>query len=218
MKKIFTLIALFISATALLSAESLIVSAANATTADAATWSFNNGCSITNASSKGYSTGTVNGTGYIKFSRNVVFTMVLPAGFTVNSIDLEGYDNYTDIESYLYEVNGDTLSTTACAFPVKNPDAVITNRSVTLTHPATGSFTFQFKGQQTVVNFVLNSGTTGISTPSANNALKMDEIVDVYAIDGRLVKSQIRCGLALNELDNGIYIINNKKMVINRIR
>lgn len=221
MKKIFTLFTLLISAITLLNATSYVVGpTTNTGTNDVASWNFNDGFSISNTGGKGYSTGTVDGVSYMKFSRNVAFTMNMPDGFTCNSIEITGYDNYADVEAYLYEINGDTLEATTYPFPVKDGSGVPTIKTHTfnLKNPATGSFIFQFKGQQTVVIFTLSNVTTSLNNPVVNNKLNMDEIVDVYSIDGRLVRNQIRCGQAMTELNNGIYLINNQKMVINHLR
>lgn len=218
MKKIFTLFILAIAATFVMNAGSLIVDPTTySASPDAVTWNFTNGVSITNGSAKAYSTGTVDGISYMKFSRNVPFTMTLPAGITVDSVEITGYDNYADVESYLYEINRDTLAATTYAFPIKNgTTAVVTTHRFRLKNPATGSFIFQFKGQQTVVDFVLHYVITGLEATRANKELDRNQIVDVYSMDGRMVRKQILCGQAMNELENGMYIINNQKLVINR--
>lgn len=54
----------------------------------------------------------------------------------------------------------------------------------------------------------LPSETTGINTINANGAQKS---MDIYSVDGRLVKKN---ATSLNGLDGGIYIVNGKKYVV----
>ncbi len=202
----------------LMNAESLTVGPTTFSASDAATWSFTNGCTITNAGGKTYSTGTVGDVSYMKFSRNVQFTMTLPEGFSVSSMDVVGYDNYADVDAYISEINGAVFAETDYVFPLKSPDAIVVTKTIALETPLTGSFTFTFKGQQTVVYFVLNSssGTTTSTEGTIQNS-NLDELVNVYSIDGRLLLKEVKRSQAMNELSNGIYLFNNQKIVISKL-
>lgn len=119
------------------------------TEAKATTYTFNNGFTITNTNNKGYGTGS-NST--IKYSANEQYTINLPTGFTVTDIVFEGYDNYTDLDAYINEVNGTSFGTTEYVFPM---DKSTVTRSITLNAPATGSLTFTPGGKQICVKITL---------------------------------------------------------------
>ena len=57
--------------------------------------------------------------------------------------------------------------------------------------------------------FSWNLDATGVEAVESD----MDEIVDVYALSGVCVRSQVKKSKALNGLQKGIYIINGKKII-----
>ena len=58
-------------------------------------------------------------------------------------------------------------------------------------------------------------GGTGINPIDNPNPLTPDTLVDVYGIDGRLVRKSVPFGSSLLGLADGIYIINGQKIIIN---
>ncbi len=60
----------------------------------------------------------------------------------------------------------------------------------------------------------------GPSTGLENNIINIEnnKPVNVYSIDGRLIKQNVLRSEIINELGNGIYIIDHKKVVVNRVR
>ena len=58
-------------------------------------------------------------------------------------------------------------------------------------------------------------GGTGINPIDNPNPLTPDTLVDVYGIDGRLVRKSVPFGSSLLGLADGIYIINGRKIIIN---
>ena len=81
------------------------LSAATCTAATKATgpWAFNNGFSIMPADeSKTYQSAN----GGIKYSAGVQYTITLPAGVSIKHVEIVGYNNYADADSYIAELNG----------------------------------------------------------------------------------------------------------------
>lgn len=110
-------------------------------------WEFNDGFTIT--SSKGYATGKNN---TLKFSRNVKFTLNIPADKCVTKIAFTGYDNYADSDAFIKNVGSTTFGETDYVFPAKDGDNMVTvTNTVELSSPVSGSLTFEFGGQQVCV-------------------------------------------------------------------
>lgn len=173
----------------------------------ASDWTFNGGYSITNGSDKAYAKGVGDA---VKYSRNVNFTIVLPAGVSVTAVKFYGYDNYADADAYLARLNGVTYSATDYVFPVKNADGpVYTEHTVTLQTPATGELPFRFEGQQVgmIITLFLASDT-GVSEVTLDNSR-----ADVYTMDGRLVK-RAASEKDQKSLRKGVYIIGKKRVVV----
>jgi len=220
MKKIVTLFALLFTYVAILNAQ-LFLDPTTATSASAAAspWTFNNGCTISNGNSKTYSTGTISTpsafTG-IKFSVGVQFTISLPSGYTVNSVQMTGYDNYAGKRTYISELNG-VLNTDSLVnfFTAKDASSVATicSNTINLATPATNTLTFTLSGLQAVLKIILNPATASVENVTMN--IDMNKIVDVYSIDGRRIKSNIMFSQAMQELANGVYVIEKQKIIIN---
>ena len=162
-------------------------------------WNFDNGFSITNESNKGYSKGEGD---YIKFSRNVQFTINIPEGKKVTSVNVSGYDNYEDVDGYLAELNGMQFSETDYVFPVKNSgQEVIKAYNIDLAVPAEGSMTFTVRGQQCALKFYL---TTTTSTGINEVTVERKPNGKIYNLQGMEVKEP---------LAPGIYIRDGKKFI-----
>jgi len=210
MKKIFTLFSLLFVMVALSNAETITLSPTTYNgTSTSSPWTFSNGCTITNTASKTYATGSV----YIKFSAVVQFTVTLPAGYTVNNVQFTGYDNYAGKRSYISEFNG-TLNTDSLQnfFSAKDgTTAIICSNTITPTSAITTSFTFTITGNQSVLQIILNPIIAGVEDILNNS--DANKPTNVYTIDGRRIKTNVIRSLAIEGLQNGVYIIDNKKVV-----
>lgn len=173
------------------------------------TWTFEGGYSVTNAKSKGYATGSNNG---IKYSSGVDFTVNLPAGVQIASVEMTGYDNYADGDSYIASLNGKSYGATDYVFPRKdsNGNATTVTHKIDFDTPASGSFGVKFGGKQVVVSMIL--------TPAKANGLDevqappLQEYVDVYAADGRLLRQAVYYKRALHGLPTGMYIVGGRTL------
>lgn len=177
-------------------------------------WIFQSSISITNSAGKGYATGSEKG---IKFSNGTQFKVNLPANVIVDSVLFVGYDNYTGTDSYLSELNGKTFGTTDYVFTQKTSTGsyVVCKHKIGLENSAKGSFTFTFGGNQVVVYLVLTTRNlnTGITKPVIF-PYDPHAIVNVYSIQGQLVRYKVARNIATEGLQDGIYIINNQKIVV----
>ena len=80
-------------------------------------WTFSNGCSMTMSTAKDYSTSSSCGIKSIKYSNNVTYTIHLPEGISISSIDFQGFANDDNADGYLAELNGKTFGATDYVFP-----------------------------------------------------------------------------------------------------
>lgn len=122
----------------------------SSTASGATTYTFSNGCTITNEKDKTYGKGNDQ---TIKYSAGVQYTINLPSGFTVTSVTFEGYDNYTEEVAYIGEVNGTSYGASEYVFP---SDKSTVTHTITLDNAATGALTFTPKGKQICVKITLN--------------------------------------------------------------
>ncbi|MBR1448663.1 MAG: pectate lyase [Prevotella sp.] len=164
---------------------------------NSSTYYFDNDITITNTKSKGYATGNNDG---IKYSAGVQYTINLPADISINKTVFAGYDNYTDANAYLGEVNGTSYEATQYVFPNTKESVVNT---VEFDSPATGQITFTPQGKQVVLSITLigkkgdTSGITlqrSLSTPDA-----------YYNLQGLPVATPTK---------RGVYIKNGKKIIV----
>lgn len=175
-------------------------------------WPFDGGYAITNNGGKAYSTGKEQG---IKFSRNVAYRVTLPAGIRVDTVRVVGYDNYADSDAYLSELNGVRFDASRYMFPKKDASGAYTvvSHTVALDPPATGSFGFTFGGQQVVVYFELaTENATGLTRLTVKG--RTQERVNVYRLDGRLVRTQVSADRALEGLSAGFYLVGRQKVLV----
>ena len=114
-----------------------------------AEWAFAEGITVTNNNSKKYGAGYEDG---IKYSAGVKHTISLPEGFNLTKVTITGYDNYSEADAYLSELNGTTYSSTQYVFPKKTSSGTYTVQSYNITFPeaVTGSFTITPAGKQVV--------------------------------------------------------------------
>lgn len=221
MKKLFTLISFVLLFVAVANAQlsytltTTTYSSSTTTNTTFITYAFSNGCTISNNNTKGYGAGT-NG---IKYSTSVPYTITFPATINIDSVNFTGYDNYAGKKSYFLDVNGTTGAawndSTQYFLAAKiGTTAVIS--SVTFKYPTaltTSTFAFTPAGNQMVVAIkVYYSTSTGIENITAD----LNKPTNVYTIDGRRIKTNVFRSLATEQLQNGVYIIDHKKVVINK--
>lgn len=131
-------------------------------------WTFSNGCSITISTAKSYSTSKSCGIQSIKYSNNVTYTIHLPEGVAVSSIDFTGFTNEDNVDGYLAELNGKTFSASDYVFPSRTGNKAVTY-NVKLDTPASGSVSVKFV-KQVGMRMTLNAiSTTGISHINLDN-------------------------------------------------
>ena len=157
----------------------------------ASTWKFNNDVTITNKNSKSYSTGNNNG---IKYSAGVQYTINLPENVAVDQIVFSGYDNYTDLDAYLGEVNGTTYAATEYVFP-KSKEVV--SHTIDLNPAAQGSITFTPQGKQMVLTIGLK-GTRGDNAAINDVQQQPASSRTLYNMQGQKVGSHYR-GLVISQ-------------------
>lgn len=160
-------------------------------------WGFENGFTISNTRSKGYSTGTQS---RVKYSAGVQFTVTIPSGLSITGVDVDGYSNYDSADAYFSEING--VDGKSYIFP-KSKEAV--KHEISFATPATGSFTFTPAGNQVVLSLVLHAApdTGGIDTITSDSELSGDN--RIYNLMGIEVAEP---------LAPGIYIQNGKKFLV----
>ena len=131
-------------------------------------WTFSNGCSITISTAKSYSTSKNCGIQSIKYSNNVTYTIHLPEGVAVSSIDFTGFTNEDNVDGYLAELNGKTFSASDYVFPSRTGNKAVTY-NVKLDTPASDSVSVKFV-KQVGMRMTLNTiSTTGISHINLDN-------------------------------------------------
>lgn len=167
------------------------------TVAKATTYTFNNGFTITNESNKTYGTGS-NST--IKYSA-VQYSIALPEGFKATSVTFSGYDNYTDADAYIKELNGTEYSSTDYVFP--STKATVTH-TIKMSQPVTGTLTFTPGKKQICVAITLvgTKSATDINDVTTNIAKTNGHI---YTLQGTEVAKATKAG---------IYICDGKKILV----
>lgn len=169
---------------------------------------FDNGYTITNNKSKGYGTGKENA---IKYSANVDYVIQLPKDIEVVSVDFTGYDNY-DADSYIASVGEMTFDAGQYVFPAKVGDTyTVVSHTIDLDTPASGTLKFSIGAKQTVlvISLTVRNTASGIEQQVV---LPLQEYVDVYNVNGQLVRKAVYYRHALNGLPAGLYILSGQKV------
>ena len=161
------------------------------------TYFFDNDMTITNKSSKGYATGSNNG---IKYSAGVQYTINLPQDVNITEAIFTGYDNYTDLDAYLGEVNGVTYEADTYVFP-KSKESVV--RTVEIQPAASGTITFTPQGKQVVLSITLNGTHT--------SATGINELHSYHIQPNIYYNLQ---GLRKSNPTKGIYVNNGRKVIV----
>ncbi len=180
------------------------------TSSETATWTFNNGCTISNAGGKSYSSAKNN---TIKYSKGVEFTINLPENVSITKATFAGYANEDNKTCYLGELNGTSFEETQYTFPSRTTDtSTSTSYTITLDAPATQAITFKPLTAQAawVITLEGTKVSTGISQITTGKKIANNH---VYDVTGRIVKKNATTK-DMRNLNKGIYIQNNKKFVV----
>ncbi len=133
----------------------------------------------------------------IKFSRNTNYTVNIPEGKVINSVEVKGYSN-GDGTTYVATLGDNTFTADEHIYASKETSS----HTFQLATPATGTMIFRPSGDnQMVATLKLFATTTGISTVYNN----------VVPADGAIYNLQ---GVRVANPQRGIYIRNGKKIVI----
>ena len=178
---------------------------------DKLTWTFDNGCSISNDNGKSYSTAKSN---TIKYSKGTQYTINLPENVHITSASFAGYANEDNKTCYLAELGGSSFDSDLYVFPSRSTDtSTKTQFDVPLGTSATGTLTFTSGDAQAAWVITLkgikasSTGIHGITTAPAGSK------GNIYDLSGRVIKKQATTA-DLATLSKGIYILNNKKYVV----
>lgn len=161
-------------------------------------WTFTNGCKITLSKAKDYATSSSCGIKSIKYSNNVTYTIHLPEGIAVSSIDFQGFTNEDGVDGYLAELNGQQFSATDYVFPSRTGGKAV-SYNVELDKPVSGSVSVKFVkqvGMRMTLNTVSLTGITPI-------ILDIDSNSKTYNLGGRFTGKNSK----------GIVIKNGKKII-----
>ena len=162
-------------------------------------WTFSNGCSMTMSTAKDYSTSSSCGIKSIKYSNNVTYTIHLPEGISISSIDFQGFANDDNADGYLAELNGKTFGSTDYVFPSRTGGEAV-SYNIELENSVSGSISMKFV-KQVGMRITLHTATNidGINSIMSNEETN----VPVYDLTGRRRSKNAK----------GIVIIGNKKVL-----
>ena len=162
-------------------------------------WTFSNGFYMTLSTAKDCSTSSNCGISSIKYSNNVLYTINIPEGIAISSIDFHGFCNEDNKEGYLKELGGYTFTEDQYVFPSRTDKKTATH-TITLDTPATGSIGFKFV-KQVGMRITLHVATNpaGINSIMLNNKTN----APVYDLTGRRRSKNAK----------GIVIMGDKKVL-----
>jgi hypothetical protein len=117
-------------------------------------WSFgdNKDWIISNSSSKTYNVASTN---YIKFSRNVDFTLSVPSGKAVTKITFVGYSNDSSTDSYISNIGSTTFESTDIVFPKGKSAETTATHTIVFAEALTGDIVFKLGGAESCLYFYL---------------------------------------------------------------
>ena len=161
-------------------------------------WTFSNGCSMTMSTAKDYSTSSSCGIKSIKYSNNVTYTIHLPEGISISSIDFQGFANDDNADGYLAELNGKTFGSTDYVFPSRTGGKAV-SYNIELDNSVSGSISMKFV-KQVGMRITLNvAAPTGIAPIS----IDIDQNAKSFNLRGQLVGKN----------NKGIIIRKGKKVI-----
>lgn len=135
-------------------------------------WTFSNGCSMTMSTAKDYSTSSSCGIKSIKYSNNVTYTIHLPEGISISSIDFQGFANDDNADGYLAELNGKTFGATDYVFPSRTGGKAV-SYNIEFENSVSGSISMKFVkqvGMRITLNVAAPTGIVPISIDIDQNA------------------------------------------------
>lgn len=159
-------------------------------------WTFANGFKIDkNGSPANGSDGT------IKYSRNTQYTISIPESICVKKVTIYGYCNADGATGYLGELAGQTYDSTDYVYPPRDAANNRATHTIEFDQPVTGKLSFTPKGDaQSCYKITLfTAKTTAIEKVKAESTYE-----DVYNLQG----------VKVSNVQKGIYIKNNKKIII----
>lgn len=161
-------------------------------------WTFSNGCSMTMSTAKDYTTSSSCGIKSIKYSNNVTYTIHLPEGISISSIDFQGFANDDNSDGYLAELNGKTFGATDYVFPSRTSGKAV-SYNIELENSVSGSISMKFV-KQVGMRITLNvAAPTGIAPIS----IDIDQNAKSFNLKGQLVGKN----------NKGIIIKKGKKVI-----
>ncbi|MDY3848237.1 MAG: pectate lyase [Prevotella sp.] len=162
-------------------------------------WTFSNGFYMTMSTAKDCATSSSCGISSIKYSNNVLYTINIPEGIAISSIDFQGFCNQDNTEGYLKVLGGNTFAEDQYVFPSRTDNTTATH-TITLDTPATGSIGFKFV-KQVGMRITLH----GATTPSGIKSIMVNDNNDAPAYD--------LSGRRRNQNAKGIIIVGDKKVL-----
>ena len=162
-------------------------------------WTFSNGFYMTMSTAKDCATSSSCGISSIKYSNNVLYTINIPEGIAISSIDFQGFCNEDNTEGYLKVLGGNTFAEDQYVFPSRTDNTTATH-TITLDNPATGSIGFKFV-KQVGMRITLH----GATTPSGIKSIMVNDNNDAPAYD--------LSGRRRNQNAKGIIIVGDKKVL-----
>ncbi len=174
-------------------------------------WTFTGDITVSNTKNKLYdnSKGREDG---IKYSKDVQYVIGLPDNYRVESATFKGYDNYSETDSYLKELNGTAYDDTEYVYPKKQGDQYsLVAHTIYLDQPATGTLTFTAGGQQTVWVITLNGTMVTSEALTLLGDANIDGVVnvsDIMCIVNHILGSEVKVFNATNADINKDHDIN----------
>lgn len=162
-------------------------------------WTFNNAFYMTLSTAKDCLTSSNCGISSIKYSNNVLYTINIPEGIVISSIDFHGFCNEDNTEAYLKELGGNTFEAGKYVFPSRTDNTTATH-TFTFDTPTTGSIGFKFV-KQVGMRITLHVDTS----PSGIKSIKFIDKSNapIHDLSGRIINHEAK----------GIAIIGNKKII-----
>ena len=140
-------------------------------------WTFTNGCKI--STEKDYQESSKCGIQSIKYSNGVTYTIHLPEGVTVSTVDFQGFTNLDNEEGYLSQLNGKSFGVNDYVFPSRTGGKAVSH-SIALDTPA-NEVTFKFVKQ--VATRITLTPTSATSVRPVPTVSPSDE--KTYDLGGR---------------------------------
>ena len=161
-------------------------------------WTFSNGCSMTMSTAKDYTTSSSCGIKSIKYSNNVTYTIHLPEGISISSIDFQGFANDDNADGYLAELNGKTFGATDYVFPSRTGGEAV-SYNIELENSVSGSISMKFV-KQVGMRITLNVASP---TSIAPISIDIDQNAKTFNLGGQPVGKN----------NKGLIIRNGKKLI-----